>query len=50
MLQIDRCKHIPALALARGFAQTRFNTGGNGNPVTQRVREMYWDWAASESA
>lgn len=32
----------------KAFDQTQYPTGGNGNPVTQRVREMYWDWAASE--
>ncbi|MEQ6250142.1 branched-chain amino acid aminotransferase [Sulfitobacter sp. HNIBRBA3233] len=30
----------------KAFEETEFRTGGNGNPVTQRVREMYWDWAA----
>lgn len=30
------------------FDDTRYEVGGNGNPVTQRVRDMYWDWAASE--
>jgi branched-chain amino acid aminotransferase len=32
------------------FDDTAFRVGGNGNPVTQRVREMYWDWAASQKA
>ena len=32
------------------FDDTSFRVGGNGNPVTQRVREMYWDWAASQKA
>lgn len=32
----------------RAFDETAYEVGGNGNPVTQRVREMYWDWAASE--
>ncbi len=30
------------------FDDTTYRVGGNGNPVTQRVREMYWDWAASQ--
>lgn len=30
------------------FDDTIYRVGGNGNPVTQRVREMYWDWAASQ--
>ncbi|GAA6176550.1 branched-chain amino acid aminotransferase [Sulfitobacter pacificus] len=30
------------------FDDTRYETGANANPVTRRVREMYWDWAASE--
>ena len=29
------------------FDQTRYGVGPNQNPVTRRVREMYWDWAAS---
>ena len=32
------------------FDHTAYRVGGNGNPVTQRVREMYWDWAASQKA
>ncbi|MEH6831484.1 MAG: branched-chain amino acid aminotransferase [Sulfitobacter sp.] len=32
------------------FDDTIFGVGGNNNPVTQRVREMYWDWAASQKA
>ena len=32
------------------FDDTSFRVGGKGNPVTQRVREMYWDWAASQKA
>lgn len=32
------------------FDDTTYRVGGNGNPVTQRVREMYWDWAASQRA
>ncbi|UWR25594.1 branched-chain amino acid aminotransferase [Sulfitobacter sp. S223] len=34
----------------KAFDDTTYRVGGNGNPVTQRVREMYWDWAASEPA
>ncbi|WP_299028475.1 branched-chain amino acid aminotransferase [uncultured Sulfitobacter sp.] len=30
------------------FDETNYAVGGNGNPVTQRVRAMYWDWAASQ--
>jgi branched-chain amino acid aminotransferase len=30
------------------FDDTQYRVGGNGNPVTMRVREMYWDWAASQ--
>ncbi|MDF3412894.1 branched-chain amino acid aminotransferase [Sulfitobacter sp. M57] len=30
------------------FEDTKYETGANANPVTRRVREMYWDWAASE--
>lgn len=30
------------------FDDTAYETGANANPVTRRVREMYWDWAASE--
>ncbi|MGB3245539.1 MAG: branched-chain amino acid aminotransferase, partial [Sulfitobacter sp.] len=29
------------------FDSTTYGTGQNQNPVTRRVREMYWDWAAS---
>lgn len=32
------------------FDDTGYRVGGNGNPVTQRVRELYWDWAASQKA
>jgi len=32
------------------FDDTTYSVGSNGNPVTQRVREMYWDWAASQKA
>jgi branched-chain amino acid aminotransferase len=34
----------------KAFDHTPYQTGGNGNPVTQRVRAMYWDWAASQKA
>lgn len=27
------------------FDDTTYDTGANGNPVTRRVREMYWNWA-----
>ena len=30
------------------FDDTVYETGPNANPVTRRVRQMYWDWAASE--
>jgi len=30
------------------FDDTRYEIGPNANPVTRRVRDMYWDWAASE--
>ena len=30
-----------------GFDETSYSVGPNANPVTRRVREMYWDWAAS---
>jgi branched-chain amino acid aminotransferase len=29
------------------FDDTKYELGANANPVTRRVREMYWDWAAS---
>lgn len=32
------------------FDDTRYETGANANPITRRVREMYWDWAASGAA
>lgn len=32
------------------FDDKTYDTGPNGNPVTRRVRELYWDWAASEPA
>ncbi len=31
-----------------GFDDTTYEIGPNANPVTRRVREMYWDWAASD--
>ncbi len=30
------------------FDDTTYELGANANPVTRRVREMYWDWASSE--
>ncbi|QFT59016.1 Branched-chain-amino-acid aminotransferase [Sulfitobacter sp. THAF37] len=30
------------------FDDTAYEIGPNANPVTRRVREMYWDWAASQ--
>ncbi len=32
----------------RAFEDTVYEVGGNANPVTRRVREMYWDWAESQ--
>lgn len=32
----------------RAFDDTGYEVGGNANPVTRRVRDMYWDWAASQ--
>lgn len=32
----------------KAFDDTTYEVGANANPVTRRVREMYWDWAASE--
>ncbi len=32
----------------RAFDDTVYEVGGNANPVTRRVREMYWDWAESQ--
>lgn len=32
----------------KAFDDTAYEVGANANPVTRRVREMYWDWAASE--
>ena len=29
------------------FEDKTYDVGPNGNPVTRRVREMYWDWAAA---
>lgn len=34
----------------KAFDDTIYGVGGKNNPVTQRVREMYWDWAASQKA
>lgn len=34
----------------RAFDDTGYEVGGNANPVTRRVRDMYWDWAASQRA
>jgi branched-chain amino acid aminotransferase len=34
----------------KAFDDTNYQVGGKGNPVTQRVREMYWDWAATQKA
>lgn len=31
------------------FDDTEYRVGGNGNPVTQKLREMYWDWAATQT-
>jgi len=30
------------------FDDTLYAVGGNANPVTRRVRDMYWDWSASQ--
>lgn len=32
----------------KAFDDTQYQIGPNANPITRRVREMYWDWAASE--
>lgn len=32
----------------KAFDDTAYEIGPNANPVTRRIREMYWDWAASE--
>jgi branched-chain amino acid aminotransferase len=29
------------------FDETTYGVGQNQNPITRRVRDMYWDWAAS---
>ena len=29
------------------FDETQYDVGPNGNPVTRRLRDMYWDWARS---
>ena len=31
------------------FDDTTYEVGANANPITRRVREMYWDWALSGS-
>lgn len=31
----------------QAFEDTTYELGANANPITRRVREMYWDWAAS---
>lgn len=31
----------------KAFDDVSYDIGPNGNPVTRRLREMYWDWAAS---
>ncbi|NNE52519.1 MAG: branched-chain amino acid aminotransferase [Sulfitobacter sp.] len=31
----------------RAFDDTTYEIGANANPITRRVREMYWDWAES---
>ncbi len=30
------------------FDDTTYDIGENGNPVTRRVRDLYWDWAATQ--
>jgi len=32
------------------FDETTYQTGTNGNPITQRARSLYWDWAATQKA
>ena len=32
------------------FDDTTYGVGDNQNPITRRVRDMYWDWAASDGA
>ncbi|WP_299878313.1 branched-chain amino acid aminotransferase [uncultured Sulfitobacter sp.] len=34
----------------KAFDDTTYGVGDNQNPITRRVREMYWDWAASQQA
>ena len=34
----------------KAFDDTTYGVGDNQNPITRRVREMYWDWAASDRA
>lgn len=31
----------------KAFEDNTYDVGPNGNPMTRRLREMYWDWAAS---
>ena len=33
----------------KAFDDISYDIGLNGNPITRRLREMYWDWAASEA-
>lgn len=33
----------------QAFEDKTYDVGPNGNPVTRRLREMYWDWAASQA-
>lgn len=34
----------------KAFDDTTYGVGDNQNPITRRVRELYWDWAASQQA
>lgn len=34
----------------KAFDDTTYGVNDNQNPITRRVREMYWDWAASQQA
>jgi len=36
--------NFPKVTPVTGFEDVSYQVG----PVTRRVREMYWDWAASE--
>jgi branched-chain amino acid aminotransferase len=40
--------NMSKVTAVKAFDDTAYGVGGNANPVTRRVREMYWDWAASE--